>query len=293
MNAQSPGKPLPPKKDRRDVARETARIQREQQKKRDTRNRWLLRGGIGVGLIAIAAIVAVLVVGSIKPPTPGPANMASDGILFEGDGGTISVVETPATAADADPVPTDLSEFADTVNIAVYLDYLCPYCNIFETTNADQINNWVGTGAATLEVHPVSILDNASNGTKYSTRSANAASCVANYEPNSFLDVSNALMAAQPTEGTSGLTNAELVGVVESAGVTDAAVATCITDEEFSSWVGDATDRALENPLPNSSLEQLTGTPTVIVNGVQYSGALEDAAAFETFVMEQASASAE
>ncbi|MBX0300881.1 DsbA family protein [Cryobacterium sp. 1639] len=290
MNAQSPGQPLPPKKDRRDVARETARIQREQQKKRDTRNRWLLRGGIGVGLIAIAAIVAVLVVGSIKPPTPGPQNMASDGILFEGDGSTISAVSTPATAADAEPVPTDLSEFSDTVNIAVYLDYLCPYCNIFETTNADQINNWVSAGTATLEVHPISILDNASNGTKYSTRSANAASCVANYSPDSFLDVSAALMANQPTEGTSGLTNAELVSVVETAGVTDASVATCITDEEFSSWVGDATDRALDNPLPNSSLDKLTGTPTVIVNGVQYTGALEDAAAFETFVMEQASA---
>jgi len=80
MNAKTPGQPLPPKKDRREVARETARIQREEQKKRETRNRWFLRGGIGLALVAVAAIVAVLIIGSVKPPSPGPLNMASDGI---------------------------------------------------------------------------------------------------------------------------------------------------------------------------------------------------------------------
>ncbi|MGY4859311.1 DsbA family protein [Cryobacterium sp. AP23] len=290
MNAHTPGQPLPPKKDRREVARETARIQREEQKKRDARNRWFLRGGIGIGLIAIAAIIAFVVVGSIKPPAPGPLNMASDGILLQGDGTAISAVPTEATAADADPVATDVSALTDTVNIAVYLDYLCPYCNQFETANADQLTSWLTAGNITLEVHPISILDNSSNGTKYSTRAANAASCVANYEPDKFLDVNAALFANQPTEGTSGLTDDELVSLVETAGVTDEAVATCITEQEFSSWVGTATDRALEGPLPNSSLEALTGTPTVLVQGVQYQGDLSDAAAFETFVMEQATA---
>jgi protein-disulfide isomerase len=292
MNAHIPGKPTPPKKDRREEAREMARIKREEQQKREKRNRWLLRGGIGVALIAVAAIVAVLIVGSIKPPTPGPANMASDGILMQGDASGISAVPTDATAPDADPVPTDVSALSDTVNIAVYLDYLCPYCNQFETTNADQINTWLSAGNVTLEVHPISILDNGSNGTKYSTRAANAASCVANYQPDSFLDVNAALFASQPAEGTSGLTDAELVSLVQTAGVTDTAVESCITEQEFSNWVGAATDRALNEPLPNSSLEKLTGTPTVIVQGEQYSGDLGDAAAFEAFVMEQASATA-
>jgi protein-disulfide isomerase len=290
MNAKTPGQPLPPKKDRREVARETARLQREEQKKRDARNRWFLRGGIGLALVAVAAIVAVLIVGSIKPATPGPLNMASDGILMQGDGTTISAVPTAATAADAEPEPTDVSALTSTVNIAVYVDYLCPYCGQFETTNGEQLASWLTAGNITLETHPISILDSASSGSEYSTRSANAAACVANYQPDSFLDVNAALFANQPAEGTTGLTNDELVSLVEEAGVTDASVATCITDEEFSGWVGDATDRALDNPLPNTDMGALTGTPTVLVQGVQYTGALDDAAAFETFVMEQATA---
>ena len=272
------------------MARESARLMREEQKKREARRRWYWRGGIGVGLIAVATIVAMVVVGSVKPPSPGPLNMASDGVLVQGDGTSITAVPTAATAADADPTPTDVSALTSTVNITVYLDYLCPYCGQFETTNGAQLSSWLTAGNITLETHPISILDQSSNGTKYSTRSANAAACVANYQPDSFLDVNSALFANQPTEGTDGLTNAELVSLVEKAGVTDASVASCITDQEFGSWVGDATDRALAGPLPNTDVKNVAGTPTVLVQGVQYTGALDDAAAFESFVMEQATA---
>ena len=290
MNAQTPGQPLPPKKDRRDVARENARQLREQQKKREKRNRWFLRGGIGLALVAVAVVVALLIVGSVKQPMAGPRNMASDGLLMVGDGTTISAVKTEASAPDADPVATDLSALGDSVNITVYVDYLCPYCGLFETTNSAQLTAWLTAGNISLETHPISILDNQSAGSKYPTRAANAASCVANYQPDSFLDVNSALFANQPTEGTTGLSNKELVSLVRDAGVTDDDVASCITDQRFDGWVADATDRALEGPLPNTELKAITGTPTVLVQGVQYQGALDDAAAFESFVMAQASA---
>ena len=290
MNSKIPGQPQLPKKDRREEARESARRMREEQKKRDQRRRWYLRGGIGIALIAVATIVALVIIGSVRPATPGPLNMASDGILLQGDGTAITAVPTEATQPDAEPVATDLSAHTDTVNISVYLDYLCPFCGQFEVTNAEQLNSWLTAGNITLEVHPISILDGSSAGSKYSTRAANAASCVANYQPDSFLDVNAALFANQPTEGTDGLTDAELVSLVETAGVTDASVASCITDQEFGSWVGDATDRALAGPLPNTDVKNVAGTPTVLVQGVQYTGALDDAAAFESFVMEQATA---
>ena len=284
------GKPVPPKKDRREMARESARQLREEQQKKEKRNRWLLRGGIGAGLIAAAVVVALVVVGSQGPAAPGPLNMASDGVLLGGDGTNIVPVETVSVAADEDPIATDPSTLGDTANIVVYADYLCPFCGQFETTNGEQIAGWVAAGTATLELHPISILDPVSAGSKYPTRAAAAVACVANYEPENVLALNAALFANQPAENTEGLTDEDLVSLATSAGVTDEKVATCITENTFAAWVGTATKRALDGPLPNADIEQVKGTPTVLVNGVSYPGALDDPAAFEAFVTAQATA---
>ena len=139
-------------------------------------------------------------------------------------------------------------------------------------------------GEATLEYHPISILDSGSAGTKYSTRAANAVSCVADSQPADVLAVNEALFQNQPAENGPGLTDEELVSLVADAGVTDKKVAACITDRTFASFVGAATKRALAGPLPNADIEQIKGTPTVLVNGVAYTGALDDPTAFSDFV---------
>ena len=50
-----------------------------------------------------------------------------------------------------------------------------------------------------------------------------------------------------------------------------------------------STARALKGPLPNTEVEKVQGTPTVLVNGQQYSGSLTDADAFSAFVLQVAS----
>ena len=277
--------PQESKKDRRDLARELAREMREQEKKRRRRNRILVQVGVVLGAVAVAAIIALVVTSSIKPPAAGPLNMASDGILLKGDGtGEIVAVPTSATPADGKPTPTDQTKYPSTVNIVLYVDYLCPICGAFEATNAEQIGTWVSQGMATVEYHPISILDSRSLGTKYSTRSAAAAACVANYEPDAFFQVSTALFANQPEENTEGLTGEELSSIIAQAGVTDVKVTSCIKDGTFEDWVTQATDRTNTGPIPNSKLDRIGGTPTVIVNGQQYPGAIDDAAAFASFV---------
>jgi len=279
------------KKGRRDAARERARIAREKEQKRRRRNRWFLQGGIALGALAIAAIVVLVVAQNTQPAGPGPKNMASDGILFQGVDGAITPVTTKALAADADPTATDQSEYPDQAHVVVYEDYLCPYCNQFETANMPQIKQWVEGGAATLEVHPFNLLDQSSAGSKYSTRSANAAACVANYQPKQFLNVNSAFFANQPSENTKGLTNDEIVSLVKKAGATNSNIPSCIRDGEFTSWVDAATNRVLNEKIPNSSLDKLTGTPLVLVDGKQYSGSLTDTSAFASFVDETAGAS--
>ncbi|KQO63023.1 DsbA family protein [Curtobacterium sp. Leaf261] len=279
------------RKARRDAARERARATREKEQQRKRRNRWFLQGGIGIAVLAAAAIVTLVVVNSVQPAGPGPKNMASDGILLQGNGSSISAVETAAVKADGEPTATSTAAHADTVNIVVYEDYLCPYCNQFETSNMTQIKQWVTAGSATLELHPFNLLDASSLGSKYSTRSANAAACVANYQPDEFLDVNTAFYAKQPSEGTRGLTNAQIVSLVQKAGATNANIPSCITDGTFTGWVADATNRALTQKIPNSTVKKLTGTPLVLVDGKQYTGSLTDATAFASFVEQAAEAS--
>jgi protein-disulfide isomerase len=272
------------KNERREAAREKARQLREEQKRRERRNRALLFSGIGIAAVAIIAVVAFIIFTSIRPAGPGPANMASDGVKI---GQNLEAVTTAALPAGSDPVPSEANP-AGIADIRIWVDYLCPFCGQFEATNSEQIQSWVTEGSATIEIHPISILNSQSQGTRYSTRSANAAACVANYSPNSFYAYNSILFENQPEEGTAGLDNETLVSLAGEAGVESAGrIEECITEGDFTNWVTDATTRALTGPLPDTDVAKVTGTPTVIVNGAQYRGSLTDPTEFAAFVLEQ------
>lgn len=272
------------RKARRDAARERARETRAKEQARRKRNRTLAVSGIIVGALAAATIVTIVIANSVQPAGPGPRNMASDGILFRGAGGKVVPVETGATPDGGKPTATEQDD--SVANITVYSDYMCPYCNQFETSQMSQIEQMVEDGSATLELHPFNLLDRVSLGSEYSTRSAAAAACVADHDPDDFLAFNTALYANQPSENTRGLTNDQLVALAAKAGATGDDVASCITDQHFAGWVADATNRALTQAVPNSSLPRITSTPTVLVNGAQYTGSLTDTAAFASFVQE-------
>ena len=273
------------KDQRRDYARELARLEREKRQKAQSRNRILIRVAVTVGIVGVLGAIAGGIWLATRPEGPGPANMLSDGVLLTGSDGEITAVETAAIPAKGDPVPTDPTEYQDVpLRIVTYIDFGCPFCNLFETTNSDQIEELVASGAATLEVHPIEILDGQFLSSRYPSRAANAAACVAAFEPSSFLDVSDALFANQPDEGTAGLTNGEIIDVVKGAGVESGDVDSCINNESYKAWVQLASERATTGPLPNTDVEEVTGTPTILVNGVKYGGALDDPSAFQAFL---------
>lgn len=287
MSNGGSNQPRPTRNEQREAAREKARVLREEQKKRERRNKWLIQGGVILAVVAIAAIIGTLIFNSVKPAGPGPANMASDGILLTGVDGVITATETPALDAGEAPTPTAPDDSGTVANIVTYIDYLCPFCGQFETTNSDSIRTMVESGAATLEVHPIALLTNKSAGTQYSLRAANAAACVANTSPNSFFDYNELLFANQPEETSTGLDNSELKALAKEAGVSSlSTIEQCIDDTSFKKWVQDATTRALTEPVPNSDLEAIKGTPTVLVNGKQYEGSLTDPAEFQSFVLQ-------
>jgi hypothetical protein len=272
----------------REVARQKAKALRVQHRKRERRGRVLLRTGIVVAIVAVAGVVTFSIVQQIRPPSAGPLNMISDGIQI-GDG--LIATPTPALQPDATPVPTVRSTSADAVSIVVYGDYQSADSGQFTTANDAQLRTWLSSKAATVEFHPISLLNSRSGQAMYSTRAANAAACIANYDPNRFYAYNAALLTNQPAETSSGLTDDELVARAKAIGVvSNDQVTDCITDIRFKNWVKEATDRAVAGKLPNSDLAAISEPLTVLVNGVQYTGAAGDAQAFGAFVVQAAGA---
>jgi protein-disulfide isomerase len=158
------------KNDRRAHAREVARGMREKQKKAERRRRFLIQGGIGLAVIAVALVVVLVIVNNQQnsvvsaSSAAGPKNMLSDGILMHGVDGSPAAVKTAAIPKKGKPVATDTSKLTKTANIVEYIDLQCPYCQEFIETNLAQEDKWVADGKATLEIHPLAFLTDPANG---------------------------------------------------------------------------------------------------------------------------------
>lgn len=253
--------PRPTRSEQREAARAKAKALREQHKKGEKRKRVIIQLGI-VASVVVAVGAVVFALSSSGPQTASVPTNASynDGVKVGADLKLFTPTFTPAPAEPVDN-PTE---------IIVYIDYQCPICAIFEIPNSEQIKNWVQSGAATLQVHTLSFLDGRGSPNEFSSRAANAAMCVADYSPDNFFDYNTRLFQSQPTEGLPGPENAELIAFAEEVGATNMEqVSSCINDKSFGGWIKDATERALTQNIPGTDI-QVSGTPTILVNGNQY-----------------------
>ncbi|MFT4234176.1 MAG: thioredoxin domain-containing protein [Microbacterium sp.] len=147
--------------------------------------------------------------------------------------------------------------------LETYIDFMCPYCGMFETQYwGDDIADAVDAGELTLTVYPVAILDAQSEGTQYSTRASNALYCVTDENADAAYPFLRALFDNQPSEGTSGLTDEQLISYAKKAGAGDAA--DCITDLTYGDFVSKVTDA-----LPTNSQTGNKSTPAVLFNGTE------------------------
>lgn len=166
------------------------------------------------------------------------------------------------------------------VTVSVYADFMCPFCGRFERANGDYLQQAVAAGSITLDVYPLSFLDQQSGGSRYSTRAANAFVTVANADLVAALKFNKLLYSNQPAEGGSGLTNAQLADFATQAGAS-ADVAASISREIYTPWVEQATQQAFA-----SGVKQ---TPTVQINGTEFTGDLYTAGALQAAVEKAAS----
>lgn len=130
--------------------------------------------------------------------------------------------------------------------LRVYIDFMCPFCKMFEDVNSADLTALRQAGDLTVAYQPVSNLDGYSEGTMFSTRAANAAATVADAAPEQFVAFVEAMFANQPAEGTTGLSDAEIAAVAVSAGVPQA-VADTFALGRFTDWVVATTQTAHED----------------------------------------------
>jgi protein-disulfide isomerase len=258
----------PSKNERRAHARDVARQRADAERRRKRRNRWFLQGGIGIGILAIAAIIALVAVNtnqSSSVSAAGPKNMITGGIEFHAVDGKVEPVTTKAVSAKGEPSAAPTANADGSAKVVEYVDWACPVCKQFEAAYADQILDKVKSGDATLTIQPVSILDRNYQNSRYASRAANAAMCVANYAPDKFLDVQTQFFDNQPAEGTKGLTNAEIAKLVKAGGASGSDLSSCLSSEQYRGWVTKSTNTV----LADDSLKgpQGFGTPTVLVDG--------------------------
>jgi protein-disulfide isomerase len=254
--------PKPTRSQQRDAAREKARELRAQSAKKEKRSRLVLQlSVVGVALAIIGGVAGVIwYEASNRAEAPvveeTPLNLSGLGGLKVGVG--LQAFTTQNT-----PTPDSGGESPE---IVVYVDYQCPICQAFDVPNAAQMRSWVDTGAATLEIRPISFLDRASLN-EYSSRAANAAFCVANFEPDSFFDLHALLMEDQPMEGQEGHDDNKLFDFANQAGAGTEEVKGCIQAKSFADYIQQHTEFVLSTPQQGVSV---TGTPTILVNGNQY-----------------------
>jgi protein-disulfide isomerase len=257
--------PRPTRSEQREAARAKAKAMREQQKKGDKRNRILIQIGIVTSVLVASGAIAFAVFSASTQSQAVPVNATFNDGVKVGSGLKVYTPEFTPPMTQTNPV-----------EIVIYIDYQCPICAIFELPNSEQLENWVSTGAATMEIHPLSFLDGRGSPNAFSSRAANASLCVADYSPDNFFAYNTRLFQSQPAEGASGPENSELIAFAQEVGVTNTEeVSNCINTKMFGSFIKDATERALSEPIPGTQ-QSVTGTPAIFVNGQQYTWATAD-----------------
>jgi protein-disulfide isomerase len=222
-----------------------AQLEAAARKAKQRRVAQVLGGVVILGLVAAIVVAVLNVTGGpdrdLPEPTGevvAPRNLTGSGAVHVG-------------SADAP------------VTVEIYYDYMCPACGAFEAANGDELDRLMSEGLAQLELRPISFLDEQSEGTRYSTRAANAFATVVDGAPDLAWTFHQALYAEQPEEGTEGLSDDDIAAIATSSGV-PAEEVDRFTDAAFEQWVAAVTVEAFDSGIQ--------GTPTIKIDGEVFEG---------------------
>lgn len=209
----------------------------------------IVQVGLTVAVVVVAVVlVLAMVIGGEETPAGG---------------------ETTAIRAVTGTVITAPGSAEPKAVVSIYEDFLCPACRTFEMEFGQTINDLIDSGAVAADYIMVAILDRPTN-QNYSSRAGAAAYCVADEDTTSdkpaFRRFHAALYAQQPSEtGATFPTDEQLIEIARQAGA-DATAPECITSGQYLNMV-----------KATAAANKVTATPTIRINGEDYTPATPDA----------------
>lgn len=269
-------------------ARERVQQQQAAQLQKDKGMKILFRSLIGVAVVVVVAVIAVIAFSGGNSSGDNPRNLADGGVTFGAVDGELTAARAPADGAEGEDAEVDGPTVADIVDgsvphVTVFLDYQCPHCATFEASSMPFLKSQAEAGEITLEVRPVNLMDVGMPSNLFSSMAGNAAMCVIDQQPDVFLDVNDALFAQQTAGAQGRMDSRAIADTVRDAGADSSAVRSCITGENFVDFLDELTIATAQDPAlagPSGSF----GTPTTLVNGERYPGAIETSGPLAAFI---------
>ncbi|ROS25838.1 thioredoxin domain-containing protein [Cellulomonas sp. PhB150] len=281
--------PKPSKNQRRDEAREKARLLRIEQERKAKRTR--------IAVIAFGAVIVVALAGVVGFIVKTNNDKAEQyGNVAYGGGGSdvvppaLADVTAPSTATGAFiPVSkAGVGEAGDgDTTVSVYFDTQCPICQQFDAINGADLDALAKEDGITVKYFPVSFLDSVSSGTYYSSRAANAVSIVADKDPEHFTPFLTALYADQPAENSDGLPDEKIAEIATSAGV-PTSVSDTFTDTVTGTYKVNGSDAEKSgtwrtfSPWIAANTEEMktvigkVSTPTILIDDKEFAGSWQN-----------------
>jgi protein-disulfide isomerase len=212
-------------------ARERARLAAEQAAARKRDQRILIAVIAGFVLLVVAAGIGFQAWRTNRSPSAAPSTAVSAG---------------PVTISDGQPIVLGSSQAPATITL--YEDFHCPHCAEFEEEFGPVIQQAQESGAARVELYPLTFIDEGS------MAAANAMACAAEagFGQNYYLG----LFANHTLQWS----DEQLIDLAAKVGGSpSAAFPTCVTSNAHAGWLASIGVAAEKNGV--------TATPTMFING--------------------------
>lgn len=227
---------------RKRAARERLAVEREKQKAAEKRRRTLIVGAAVVCVLGLAAVIGIVAANAGKESSPAASGPA--------------VAPSGVRGKDALAIPVGPDGARST--LAVWEDFRCPACKVFEVTYRPVLHELTEAGKLQVKYHLATLIDDNVGG-HGSHRAANAAACA--QDAGKFRQYHDVLYDNQPDETVDDFGNndklIQLAGKVP--GLDTPAFRGCVTNGTHDNWVAKSAE-AFRNG-------NFSGTPTVLLDG--------------------------